>query len=214
MKKTILLLLLFITNILIAQKKVCESNNEDIQDPNSIQVKKCDIKESKKKARTRIIRKRVQRNIVLKNEANQLKIKGKRININSSSSKITDRLKFEIKSKEVLFDLVEEVPTFKTCGNSTRENNAKCFKSKINKHISKHFNPDHFVDNTFRSKIFIQFKIDIQGNIIDIKTKTKNKLIIKEFEKILQKIPLLKPGKEKGLPVIVSYSFPLNLTLN
>lgn len=220
MKKAILIPLLFLYNIatINSQSSVCETSKENNTDLNTISINKCEIdekeNETKKITRTRIIRKRTIRRHSLKEESSQIKIIGNKINLTINNNNTS--LKLPSSSEEILFSLVEEIPMFISCKNSTKENNTKCFKEKINNHFSKNFATYNFIDETIKDKIFIQFSINIYGKVINpkIKSKNNNKLLHKELHRILNKLPNFNPGKEQGIPIIVTYSFPLNLTLN
>ena len=220
MKKAILILLFFLLNIIsiYSQASVCETPKQNSIDLNSISINKCEVekKESNpnKIVRTRIIRKRSIKKRFTKEESNQLKIKGNNVNLGINNSGTS--LKLPNSSKEILFNLVEEIPMFYSCKNSTKINNIKCFNKMINNHFIKNFSTYKFIDETINDKIFIQFSIDIYGNVINpkIKGKNNNKLLNRELQKIINKLPNFTPGKEQGLPVIVTYSFPLNLTLS
>ncbi|KAB1153500.1 hypothetical protein F7018_16860 [Tenacibaculum aiptasiae] len=220
MKKVILIPLFYLFNVLYiySQVNVCETQKENTIDPNTISVKKCEIEEkedySKKITRTRIIRKRPLRRIANKEQSSQLKVEGNNIDLEIQNNKTV--LNLPNATKEVLFNLVEEIPMFNSCKNSTREDNVKCFKEKINTHFSKKFSTYEFLDESIKDKVFIQFSIDIYGKVIKpkIKSKKHNKLLNKELIRILNKLPNFTPGKMQGFPVIVTYSFPLNLTLN
>lgn len=214
---TLLVLLLLSILKVNCQNSVCESDKENQVDLNTISINKCEIEKTKKTtnkiSRNRIIRKtpaKISRKKITSNYSN---FKGNKINL-KTNNKNFDPLKFSIKSKEVLFSLVEEIPLFYSCENLTKEENIKCFKSKINKHFIKNFNPDNFIDESISKKIFIQFQIDIDGKIKNPIIKTDNLLIKNELTSIINNLPQLKAGKIKGLPVVVIYSFPINLTLN
>ncbi len=221
MKKTtltILLILLSLNTIRIySQASVCETKKEDEVDLNTITFNKCEITQKKtdvkRISRTRIIRKRTTSNTRLRKTSNYLGLKKSEINFEANSKNLPS-LKLISKPQKVLFSLVDEIPMFESCQVSTRQENIKCFNRTLNKYLTKNFNPDHFTDNSINSKIFIQFQIDINGKIKNTLIKTNNKLIIKELKKTIKKLPLLRSGKENGLPVIVIHSFPLNLTLN
>lgn len=180
-----------------SQVSVCDSSKETIIDLNDIAINKCEITNSSKNIR-KIIK--------TKNPRKRVSNRSRKKENNQSLSN----------SKEVLFTLVEEIPMFESCKDTNREDNVKCFKSRINKHFSKNFNTDKFINEIIKDKIFIQFSINIYGKVINskIKSKNNNKLLHKELNRVLYKLPTFNVGKEKGLPVIVTYSFPLNMTLN
>lgn len=199
MKNILPLIALSIFNLInsYGQAEVCKKPAEDtFEDLNIISVKKCDVTDkddSRKIIKTKTIRKRV-RNI--------------RVSKNHSDTKNL--------SREVLFTLVQEIPMFDSCNKSTRKNDVKCFKKKIKKHFSKNFYAEKFNNEVINDKIFIKFSIDLYGNVVNtqIKSKKQHKELHHEINRILQKLPSFTPGKEKGLPVIVIYSFTFNLTLS
>ncbi|MFZ3575588.1 energy transducer TonB [Tenacibaculum finnmarkense] len=203
MKNRPLLLLIMLLSLfnMQSQVKVCETPKDDAIDLNVISVKKCDIKEKKVRqiSKTNIARKRVNN-----------RSRKKENNLNSSGNKA---LNLPNLSKEVLFTLVEEIPMFDACKHSNRENNIKCFKEKINKHILKNFYAEDYITENTKTKVYIQFSIDLNGKIINskIRSRENNKQLHKELDRIINKLPRFNPGKEKGLPVVVTYAFPLNL---
>ncbi|MBE7634905.1 energy transducer TonB [Tenacibaculum finnmarkense] len=203
MKNRPLLLLIMLLSLfnMQSQVKVCETPKDDAIDLNVISVKKCDIKEKKVRqiSKTNIARKRVNN-----------RSRKKENNLNSSGNKA---LNLPNLSKEVLFTLVEEIPMFDACKHSNRENNIKCFKEKINKHILKNFYAEDYITENTKTKVYIQFSIDLNGKIINskIRSRENNKRLHKELDRIINKLPRFNPGKEKGLPVVVTYAFPLNL---
>lgn len=209
MKKAILLFLLFNLNLfnIYSQTTICETAKEEIIDLNSITIKKCDIKEKgniRQISKTNIARKRVNKRSNKKTKhlnTNGRKKNNKSLNINNLS-------------KEVLFTLVEEIPTFESCKQTNKQNNIKCFKAKINKHISKNFYAEDYLSEGTKVKVYIQFSIDLYGKVINSKIRSddNNKKLDEELNRIINKLPRFNPGKEKGLPVIVTYAFPLNLT--
>ncbi|MBA6156943.1 hypothetical protein H3Z83_10480 [Tenacibaculum sp. S7007] len=221
MKKTTLTTLLILLSLntirVYSQASVCETTKEDEVDLNTITFNKCEITEKKtdvkRISRTRIIRKRTTPNTRLRKTSNYLGLKKSEVNLKTNNKRLL-LLKLISKPQKVLFSLVDEIPMFESCQVSTREENIKCFNKTLNKLLTKNFNPDYFTDDVFNSKIFVQFQIDINGEIKNTLIKTKNKLIINELKKAIKNLPLLKSGKENGLPVIVTHSFPLNLTLN
>ena len=193
-KPSLVILLVFIFFNSYSQAKVCKLPTEnDIEDINVISVKKCDIddiKSSEKIIKTNTLRKRI------KNAKSKPNIKNL--------------------SREVLFTLVQEIPMFESCNKTTRKNDVICFKRKIKKHFSKNFYADEFNNEFIDEKIYIKFSIDLYGNVINtqLKSKKHSKKLHDEINRVLQKLPTFIPGKQKGLPVIVIYSFPFNLTLN
>lgn len=225
MKKLALLIIYLITlnySSTYSQVKVCESTKENNFDINTIDINKCEITKKEDSAREISIIKTIVRKRI-KNRFSKVKNERKLANNLSSNNNLSlliedekPKINLPTQSKVILFNLVEEVPLFEGCKKSTKEENNKCFKEQLNSYISKHFIPEEITDETIRERFLIQFTITLYGKIenIEIKSKSNNTLIIKELQNTLSSLTNLTPGKEKGLPVNVTYSFPLNLTLN
>lgn len=216
MKKKLLITLIILLNSIIThcQSEVCELPKDNSLDLNEISIKKCAITLKKENVRkitkTKIIRKRIINKV--RKITSTLNNKKQTINLKPYTSSI----KLPNLTKNVLFTLVEEIPMFESCPNNSRKENIKCFKKKINKHFIKHFYVDEYDNEMTNDKIFIEFSIDLHGKIMNpkIKSNKNSKFLHNKLTKIIKKLPQFSPGKEKGLPVIVTYSFPLNLTLN
>ena len=63
-------------------------------------------------------------------------------------------------------------------------------------------------------RVFIQFTIDIEGNVNDllIKARKKDQSLEAEIRRVIKKLPKFYPGYHKGLPVNVKYSLPINFS--
>ncbi len=112
---------------------------------------------------------------------------------------------------EVSWILVERVPTFPGC-KGDNEQLKKCLSEKIGRFVSKHFNAGIAEDlglSGERVKIMTVFTIDKNGNIVNIKTRSKYKDLEKEARRVIQKLPKMQPGKQRDRPVNVTYSLPI-----
>jgi len=58
-------------------------------------------------------------------------------------------------------------------------------------------------------KVFVIFKIDRNGAIVDVKSRGPDKNLEKEAERIIKKLPKMTPGKQRGRPVGVPYTYPI-----
>ncbi|CAL2074890.1 energy transducer TonB [Tenacibaculum sp. 190524A02b] len=212
-------------NIKAFCQQTCTTPSNEVTDLNSITINKCDVglnKNNTPKQRTII---RTSNNVSRKRVTNRIKTSPNRVNsnlgINNDLKKtITNSnntsFKNKLKSKEVLFDLVDESPLFPNCKkNNTIIENKRCFKENIQKHFAKNFNPETIAEDEISGKILIKFTITINGSIENISTisKKKSNLLEKEIIKILSKTPNLTPGKVNDVPVNVTYVLPINLTL-
>lgn len=117
----------------------------------------------------------------------------------------------EVVDEIVPFSVIESVPVFPGCKGSKAEL-TKCMNSKIKKHIGKNFDVDLAQDLGLapgKKKINVQFLIDKQGNITDIKSRAPHPRLQKEAERIIKKLPKMIPGKQRNKSVKVRYNLPI-----
>jgi len=114
----------------------------------------------------------------------------------------------------VPFAVVEKVPIWPGC---TGKNNAelkKCFQDKMTKHVTKNFKyPEQAIDLSIRGKVYVMFVIDSKGNVSGIKTRGPDKILEKEASRIIGLMPKMEPGRQRGKPVNIPYSLPINFVL-
>lgn len=128
----------------------------------------------------------------------------------------TEMVLIEEDDVEVPIQYVEEVPVFPGCENGTKTAKKQCFDQALLKLISKNFNASIAEDLklTGRHKILTSFKIDKEGEVVDIQASAAHTLLAKEAIRVLKLIPKLKPGKQRDYTVIVPYSLPINFNVD
>lgn len=213
----VVIFILFSISLKSQSKNTCDTPNESlINDLNSIS--KCTIKKesdnkrkvtlniSSNKTRKRVIRKRDKVNS-LGNATNKLK---KEINNHNKIEVRNKLITKKVVTQEILFSIVDEVPLFPKCSNI--DNKSDCFNEQFSKHFAKYFDPERASDEGINGRVFLQFTIDIKGNVNNllIKSKKNNKQLELEIERVVSKLPKFSPGKHNGLPVNVKYSLPIN----
>lgn len=113
----------------------------------------------------------------------------------------------------VPFMVLETVPTFPGCKGDNDELRS-CFNKKMQRHFSKKFNAEILNELGLppgRKSVVMQFIIDKQGSIIDIKVKAPHPRIKKEAAGVVKKLPKMKPGMQRGRPVGVKYTLPMKV---
>ncbi|HSM64095.1 MAG TPA: energy transducer TonB, partial [Gillisia sp.] len=121
-------------------------------------------------------------------------------------------VKKEIKIETVPFILIEDVPIFPGCENlRNNEERKDCMSEKITKFINREFNSElgGQLGLTGINKINVMFKIDTNGDIIDVESRAPHPKLEQEAQRVIQALPKMKPGKQRGNPVIVQYSLPI-----
>ena len=114
-------------------------------------------------------------------------------------------------SSTVPFAIIEQVPVYPGCeyagSNSAKK---KCMSNKINAHVNRKFNiaADTLL-STGRYRISVNFKIDTKGQIVDVNARAPSELLEAEAIRVVQLLPQMSPGIQKGNPVKVSYSLPI-----
>ena len=119
---------------------------------------------------------------------------------------------------EVPFHVIENVAVFPGCENE-KGNAAKkeCMNEKVNKFISRKFNTDLAQDLGLapgKKGIFGRFKVDENGNVTAIQTRGPHPALEKEAQKVLSKLPKMKPGKQRGKSVVMPFSIPIVFQVN
>ena len=119
----------------------------------------------------------------------------------------------EVVIEDVSFMIIEDVPVFPGC-NGNNEQLRDCFNKKIQKHFSRNFDtdlPNELGLSAGRKRVFIGFKIDKTGNIVNVNAKAPHPKIKSEVIKVMKQLPRMKPGKQRSKPVGVKYSIPFTL---
>jgi len=118
--------------------------------------------------------------------------------------------------EDVPFMVIEEVPIYPGC-KGNKEQLRKCFSSEMAKFVSKNFKSELAQDIGLSSgsiqRIFVMFKIDKNGDIADIRARAPHKTLEKEAIRVIQKLPKMTPGKQRGRPVGVKYSLPITFKI-
>jgi protein TonB len=111
---------------------------------------------------------------------------------------------------QVAFAVIEDVPVFPGCERMSKQATKDCFQKKIQEHVAKNFTyPQTALDLGMQGRVSVIFVIDKTGHITGIRSRGPDKILQKEAERIIGKLPKMKPGKQRGKPVKVSYAVPI-----
>ena len=124
------------------------------------------------------------------------------------SSKANDNL---LETESVPFSVIENVPVYPGCtGNNEELKN--CMSSKITKFVSNNFNIDlaQGLDlKAGKKRIVVQFLIDKDGNIAEVKARAPHPNLKDEAIRIINLLPKMKAGMSNGKNVNVRYNLPI-----
>ena len=118
----------------------------------------------------------------------------------------------EINDDEFRCLAIAEAPVFPGCENA--KDKRECLQEMMLKHIRDNFEyPETAISLGVEGKVFVQFMIETDGCIGDIKTRGPNTLLEREAVRIISKLPKMAPGKHQGVAVKVPFSIPINFVL-
>lgn len=116
------------------------------------------------------------------------------------------------KIEDLPYDKVEIVPIYPGC-EGLDDNTARkiCMQEKLKKLIQRHFNAE--LGQTYGlegiNRIDVQFAIDENGKVSDVKVRAPHPALEKEAKRVVAKIPLMTPGRQKNKNVRVIYGQPI-----
>ncbi|MBT8316460.1 MAG: energy transducer TonB [Lutibacter sp.] len=113
--------------------------------------------------------------------------------------------------EDVPFAIIEDVPVYPGCKGNKDQLRA-CLQEKITKHVNRKFNSDLASDLGLSpgvKRIFVMFKIDKTGNITNVMARAPHKRLQEEAIRVVNLLPKMTPGKQRGRPVGVKYSLPI-----
>ena len=112
---------------------------------------------------------------------------------------------------EVPFSVIENVPEFPGCEKGSNAEKRQCMSKKIEKFVQRKFNTDLAGDLglTGKQRINVLFKIDKNGNVTGVRSRAPHPRLEKEAARVINLLPKMKPGRQRGKAVVVPYSLPI-----
>ncbi|RAV27940.1 energy transducer TonB [Sinomicrobium soli] len=113
---------------------------------------------------------------------------------------------------DVPFAVIEDVPVFPGCEDA--KDKRACFQEMMQKHIRKHFRyPEIAQEMGVQGRVAVMFTIDKDGSITNVRMRGPDKNLEKEAARIIDQLPKMTPGKQRGRPVRVPFSIPITFRL-
>ena len=110
----------------------------------------------------------------------------------------------EEEEEEQIFVIVENMPEFPGGDLALRKYIAENVKY-----------PEIAKENGLSGKVFVQFVINQRGEVENVKiARGIDPALDKEAIRVVQSLPKFKPGSQRGKPVKVNYTVPINFQLN
>ena len=115
---------------------------------------------------------------------------------------------------DVPFAIIEDVPLYPGCERVPKSQRRKSFQEQIQKHIAKNFRyPEIAQEMGIQGRVFVQFMIGKDGSISGVRTRGPDKNLEKEAKRIIDRLPRMTPGRQRGIPVRVPFSIPITFKL-
>ncbi|MCF6224112.1 MAG: M56 family metallopeptidase [Flavobacteriaceae bacterium] len=114
----------------------------------------------------------------------------------------------------VPFAAIDQVPVFPGCEDA--EDHKACFVQKITKHIGINFDTSITKGLDLepgKKRVYVQFKIDKTGNIVDARARAPHKDLEAEATRVVRGLPQMQPGKQNGRTVAVIYTLPITFVV-
>ncbi|TRZ45780.1 energy transducer TonB [Robertkochia solimangrovi] len=109
-------------------------------------------------------------------------------------------------------DMVEEAPVFPGCEMLTdNKERVACLSEQISKIVKKNFDTTIASDYnlTGMMRIYVQFKIDKNGDVTDVKVRSPHEALDEEARRVTAMIPKMTPGKQGSKDVDVIFVKPI-----
>lgn len=114
----------------------------------------------------------------------------------------------------VPFAIIEDIPVFPGCEKVSKKRQRDCFQEKINRHIVKQFRyPEIAQEMGIQGRVYVSFIISKEGRVIMVQPRGPDKNLEKEAQRIIESLPRMIPGKQRGKAVSVPYSIPITFRL-
>jgi len=125
----------------------------------------------------------------------------------------------EYLDEAIPFAVIEQIPLFESCKPVEKKEQMNCFQEQMKKHIEKKLKyPKEAKKNKVENRVITLFEIGKNGKVTNIRVRGKKteyqQLFETEAKRIIEALPPFSPGLHRGKPFKVSYSIPINFTLN
>lgn len=125
-------------------------------------------------------------------------------------------VKAEAEEEDIIvpFAVIEQSPIYPGCESLSKDQQRNCFQEKIEKHVRDNFTyPQVALELGIQGRVYVLFEIDKEGYVTNLKFRAPDKNLEQEARRIISKLPKFIPGKQRGKPVKVAFSIPINFMI-
>lgn len=110
-----------------------------------------------------------------------------------------------VRKEREVFYIVEDMPTFND-GEPGEE-----FRIYISQNLQY---PESAAKDSISGRVIVQFCVNYEGKVVEpVVVRSASPALDKEAIRVVSASPLWKPGKQRGKPVDVLFTFPINFVL-
>ncbi|MEQ3500642.1 M56 family metallopeptidase [Tenacibaculum sp. SSH1-16] len=116
------------------------------------------------------------------------------------------------KGGSIPFSLLDKAPTFPGCAEGDKD----CFNRSLQQFVVDNFDaslPKTLGLSSGKKRIYVQFKIDKEGKVMDVKARAPHPTLEEYAEELAQKLPQMQPGEHNGKKVRVGYTLPITFNI-
>ncbi|MEZ4859243.1 MAG: energy transducer TonB [Flavobacteriaceae bacterium] len=128
---------------------------------------------------------------------------------------IEDIEEVEVEEEEIVyvpFAVIEDVPIYPGCESKNNNHERKqCLEVNVMAFVQTRFNTELANDLGLEGKqrISVQFKIDRNGIVTNVRARAPHPKLEQEAIRVIESLPKMIPGKQRGKPVGVLYALPI-----
>jgi hypothetical protein len=117
----------------------------------------------------------------------------------------------------VPFAVIENVPVFPGCETlDSNDERKECMSKEISQFVNKNFDVNLAKELNLKGnvRVYVQFKIDKAGEVVDVSVRAPHPRLESEAERVIKKLPTMRPGEQGGEKVGVLYSLPISFRIS
>ena len=129
---------------------------------------------------------------------------------------VTTRTEVDESIGDVPFAVIEDVPVFPGCEDlASNDARKECMSSKITEFINKNFDTSLGQSLGLKgiNRIYVQFRIKKDGEVEVMGARAPHPALQEEAKRVVNMLPEMTPGKQKGQEVGVLYSLPITFNV-
>ena len=119
-------------------------------------------------------------------------------------------------TESVHIAIVEEVPRWPGCEDVSGTAAQACTDEGVMRHVVKETKyPGKARRKGIQGMVYVRFVVERDGSVGDVEVlRSVHPLLDEEAVRVVKTFPRFSPGLQRGKPVRVSYSLPMNFSLN